>query len=73
MWRKTTIKRDYFPGKRSKLLGEHALLVVGRGRTPDRIDFLVAQNSWGTGYANSGYCRISLPETRGFDIFWPSW
>lgn len=35
-------KRDYFTGKCNELLGEHALLVVGRGRTPDRVDFLVS-------------------------------
>lgn len=52
------------PGGRNDDLGEQEM----------ELNFSFAQNSWGVEYGNKGYCRISLPEDRGFDIFWPlSW
>ncbi|KAJ0264973.1 Uncharacterized protein HA466_0013540 [Hirschfeldia incana] len=61
------------PGNRDERCDEHALLAVAKGRTPDGVDFIVVQNSWGMEYGNNGYCRIFLPDTRDYDIFWPEW
>ncbi|KAF8048114.1 hypothetical protein N665_2673s0005 [Sinapis alba] len=61
------------PGNRDERCEEHALLAVAKGRTLDGVDFIVVQNSWGMEYGNNGYCRIFLPNTRDYDIFWPEW
>lgn len=61
------------PGDRDEGCQEHALLALAKGRTVDGVDFIVVQNSWGKGYGNNGYFRISLPNTRNYDIFWPRW
>ncbi|KAF2580500.1 hypothetical protein F2Q68_00001532 [Brassica cretica] len=51
---------------------EHALLVLARGITDDGVEFVVAQNSWGTTtFGNQGYCRLFLPADGSFRIFWP--
>lgn len=58
-------------GNRDELCEEHDLLPVAKCRTPCGVDFIVVQNSWGHEYGNNGYCRISLPYNRDYDIFWP--
>lgn len=58
---------------RDELCEEHDLLSVAKGRTPGGVDFIVVKNSWGKEYGNNGYYRISLPDTRDYDIFWPMW
>ena len=51
---------------------EHGLLVLARGITDDGVEFVVAQNSWGTTtFGNQGYCRLFLPADGSFKIFWP--
>lgn len=61
------------PGNRDEKCEEHALIAVAKGRTLDGVDFIVVQNFWGMKYDNHGYCRISLSDTRDYDILWPMW
>jgi C1A family cysteine protease len=57
-----------FPGRKEKSLGGHAMCMVGYD-LPNRL--FLAKNSFGTGWANKGYCWIPFDYIRqeGYDVW----
>lgn len=41
----------------------HAMVGVGYGVSSTGVEFAIVRNSWGTGWGESGYIRVALPQT----------
>jgi C1A family cysteine protease len=58
------------PAKHEKLLGGHALVVVGYD---DQAKQLIARNSWGETWGDGGYCRMPFSYFENSDLAWDFW
>jgi len=45
---------------KEKLLGGHCMLAVGYQKHSDGSEYIIALNSWGTGWGDMGYCYIPM-------------
>lgn len=47
------------------VVNDHAVLLVGWGRTTEGLDYWVVRNSWGASWGEKGYVRIARSEGDG--------
>ncbi|CAH8268441.1 unnamed protein product [Arabidopsis lyrata] len=46
-------------------MGLHVVLVTGFGTTPEGVNYWEIQNSWGTGWGQNGFGKITRKSSRG--------
>ncbi|XP_006291187.2 probable cysteine protease RDL3 [Capsella rubella] len=51
-------KSGVYKGPCSNLWGDHNVLIVGYGTSPDEGDYWLIRNSWGPGWGEGGYLRL---------------
>jgi hypothetical protein len=56
---------------KEEVLGGHCMLAVGYQKNDDGLEYIIAQNSWGVGWGDLGFCYIPMNYflTDSFD-FW---